>query len=33
MLMEIQCLARPVGTPENRYQHVEAAIAVIQAQA
>lgn len=31
MLMEIQCLARPVGTPENRYQHVEAAIAVIQA--
>ncbi|MFA7297168.1 MAG: thiamine-binding protein [Dehalococcoidia bacterium] len=31
MLMEIQCLARPVGTPEDRYKHVEAAIAVIQA--
>ncbi len=31
MLMEIQCLARPVGTPEDRYQHVDAAIAVVQA--
>ena len=31
MLMEIQCLARPVGTPEDRYKHVDAAIAVVQA--
>lgn len=30
MLIEIQCLARPVGTPEDRYKHVEAAIAVVQ---
>ena len=30
MIMEIQCLANPSGTPENKYAHVEAAIAVIQ---
>ncbi len=30
MIIEIQCLARPVGTPEDRYKHVEAAIAVVQ---
>ncbi len=30
MIAEIQCLARPPGTPDNPYKHVEAAIAVIQ---
>ncbi len=30
MLIEIQCLARPVGTPEDRFKHIEAAIAVVQ---
>lgn len=30
MLIEIQCLASPVGTPEDRYKHIEAAIAVVQ---
>jgi uncharacterized protein YqgV (UPF0045/DUF77 family) len=30
VLVEIQCLARPAGTPANPYQHVEAAIKVIQ---
>jgi uncharacterized protein YqgV (UPF0045/DUF77 family) len=30
MIMEIECLANPPGTPDNRYKHVEAAIAVIQ---
>ena len=28
--MEIECLANPPGTPDNRYQHIEAAIAVIE---
>lgn len=28
--MEIECLANPPGTPENKYEHIEAAIAVIQ---
>ncbi len=28
--MEIQCLANPPGTAEDRYAHVEAALAVIQ---
>lgn len=28
--MEIQCLANPAGTPDDRYKHVEAAIALIQ---
>lgn len=31
MIAEIQVLPRPVGTPEDRYKHVDAAIAVIQA--
>ena len=30
MIVEIQCLARPAGTPENRYKHIEAAIARIE---
>ncbi len=28
--MEIECLANPPGTPDNRYRHIEAAIAVIE---
>ncbi|MFN8639503.1 MAG: thiamine-binding protein [Dehalococcoidia bacterium] len=28
--MEIECLANPPGTPDDRYRHVEAAIAVIE---
>ncbi len=28
--MEIECLANPPGTPDNRYLHIEAAIAVIE---
>ncbi len=28
--MEIECLANPPGTPDNRFKHVEAAIAAIQ---
>jgi uncharacterized protein YqgV (UPF0045/DUF77 family) len=31
MLVEIQCLPTPAGTPDNPHAHVEAAIAVIQA--
>lgn len=31
MIAEIQVLPRPVGTPEDRYKYVDAAIAVIQA--
>ena len=30
MIIEIQCLARPAGTPDDRYKHIEAAIAVVQ---
>ena len=30
MIMEIQCLANPPGTAEDRYAHIEAAIAVVQ---
>lgn len=30
MIVEIQCLARPAGTPENRYKHIEAAIDLVQ---
>jgi uncharacterized protein YqgV (UPF0045/DUF77 family) len=30
MLMEIECLANPPGTPDDRYRHIEAAIAVIE---
>jgi uncharacterized protein YqgV (UPF0045/DUF77 family) len=31
MIVEIECLPNPPGTAANRYQHVEAAIAVIEA--
>jgi uncharacterized protein YqgV (UPF0045/DUF77 family) len=31
MIVEIQCLPRPGGTPQNPHAHVEAAIAVIEA--
>lgn len=30
MIVEIECLPTPPGTPEDRYRHVEAAIAVIE---
>ncbi len=30
MILDIEVLPRPAGTPENQYAHVEAAIAVIQ---
>ncbi|MPZ98945.1 MAG: thiamine-binding protein [Dehalococcoidia bacterium] len=30
MLVEIECLPNPPGSGDNRYAHVEAAIAVIQ---
>lgn len=30
MIAEIQVIPRPVGTADNRYKHVDAAIAVIQ---
>lgn len=30
MIVELQVLPSPAGTPENTYAHVEAAIAVIQ---
>ena len=31
MIVEIQCLANPAGTPDSPYAFIEAAIAVIQA--
>jgi uncharacterized protein (TIGR00106 family) len=31
MIAEIQVIPRPVGTADDRYKHVDAAIAVIQA--
>lgn len=31
MIAEIQVLPRPVGTPDDRYAHVDAAIATIKA--
>ena len=31
MLLEIQVMPNPSGTPDDRYRHVDAAIAVIQA--
>lgn len=31
MIVEIEVLPQPPGTPEHHYRHVEAAIAVIQA--
>ena len=30
MIVEIQCLPAPMGTPESKYAHIEAAIAVIE---
>lgn len=30
VIVEIECLATPPGTPDNPYKHIEAAIAVIQ---
>lgn len=30
MIVEIECLANPPGTPESPYKHIEAAIDVIQ---
>jgi uncharacterized protein (TIGR00106 family) len=30
VIVEIQCLPRPAGTSENRYEFIQAAIAVIQ---
>lgn len=30
MIAEIQCLPQPLGTPADRYAHVDAAIAVIE---
>ena len=30
MIVEIQCLPTPAGTPERRYAHISAAIAVIE---
>ncbi len=30
MIMEIECLANPPGTPDDRFRHIEAAIAVIE---
>ena len=31
MIIEVQCLPQPLGSPTDRYAHVDAAIAVIQA--
>jgi uncharacterized protein YqgV (UPF0045/DUF77 family) len=31
VIVEIQCLPSPMGTPESKYAHIEAAIAVIEA--
>ena len=31
MIIEVQCLPQPLGTPGDRYAHVDAAIAVIHA--
>jgi uncharacterized protein YqgV (UPF0045/DUF77 family) len=30
VIVEIQCIANPAGTADNRYRHIEAAIDVIQ---
>jgi uncharacterized protein (TIGR00106 family) len=30
VIAEIECLATPPGTPDNRYKHIEAAIKVIE---
>lgn len=31
MIAEIQCVAQPTGTPDDRYAHIDAAIAVLRA--
>jgi uncharacterized protein YqgV (UPF0045/DUF77 family) len=31
VIIEVQCLPQPLGTPTDRHAHVDAAIAVIQA--
>jgi len=30
MIVEIQCLASPPGTPDDPYAHIDAAIAIVQ---
>lgn len=30
MIAEIQCVAQPAGTPDDRYAHIDAAIAVLR---
>lgn len=30
MIVELQCLASPAGTPDDPYRHIDAAIAVVQ---
>ena len=30
MIVEIECIANPPGTPANQYEHIEAAIKVIE---
>lgn len=30
MIVELQCLASPAGTPEHPYKHIDAAIGVVQ---
>jgi uncharacterized protein YqgV (UPF0045/DUF77 family) len=30
MIIEIECMAHPPGTPDDRYRHIDAAIAVVQ---
>jgi len=30
LILDIECLAQPPGTPEDRYRHIEAAITEIQ---
>jgi uncharacterized protein YqgV (UPF0045/DUF77 family) len=30
VIIEIECLANPPGVPDDRYRHIEAAIAVIE---
>ena len=30
MIVEVECLANPPGTPDDPYKHIEAAIAVIE---
>ena len=30
MIVELQCLAFPLGTPDNPYKHIDAAIAMVE---